>query len=161
VSDNGNPKVTSGAISPAPTRNQAEGAEGLRVPITSDRDIIIARQRGKELAARLGFSTIDLTLIATAISELSRNIVIYAKTGEIVMKPIRQAGKKGIQVVARDDGPGIPDVSRALEDGFSTSRSLGLGLPGVRRLMDAFDVVSKLNHGTMVTVTKWIIPAGD
>ena len=161
MSDNGHPKFSNAAIPPAPARNQAEGAEGVRVPITSDRDIIIARQRGKELAARLGFSTTDLTLIATAISELSRNIVIYAKTGEIVMKPIRQAGKKGIQVVARDDGPGIPDVSRALEDGFSTSRSLGLGLPGVRRLMDAFDVVSKVNHGTMVTVTKWIIPAGD
>lgn len=159
--DNANPRGSSAAPSSAAFRNQPEGADGVRVPISSDRDIIVARERGKELAARLGFSTIDLTLIATAISELSRNIVIYAKTGEIVMRPIRQAGKKGIQVVARDDGPGIPDVPRALEDGFSTSRSLGLGLPGVRRLMDVFDLVSKVNHGTMVTVTKWIMPAGD
>ncbi len=161
MSDNGNPRAPNVASLHVPTRNHAEGGEWVRVPITSDRDIITARQRGKELATRLGFSTIDLTLIATAISELSRNIVIYAKTGEIVMKPVRQAGRKGIQVVARDDGPGIPDIPRALEDGFSTSRSLGLGLPGVRRLMDSFDLVSKVNQGTTVTVAKWIIPTGD
>lgn len=87
--------------------------------------------------------------------------MIYAKSGEILREPIKQTGKKGIQVVARDDGPEIPDVTKALEDGFSTSRSLGLGLPGVRRLMDAFDVVSKVNPRTTVTVTKWIVPAGD
>ncbi len=161
MSDNGSPRASNTAPLRVPARNQPEGGGWVRVPIMSDRDIIIARQRGKELAANLGFSTIDLTLIATAISELSRNIVIYAKTGEIVMKPIRQRGKMGIQVEARDEGPGIADVSRALEDGFSTSRSLGLGLPGVRRLMDAFDLVSKVNHGTMVTVTKWLNPTGD
>ena len=77
------------------------------------------------------------------------------------MKPIRQGDRKGITVVARDEGPGIPDISRALQDGFSTSRSLGLGLPGVRRLMDAFEVVSEVNRGTTVTVKKWTIPRGD
>jgi len=129
------------------------------VPINSDRDIIIARQRGKDLAARQGFSSTDLTLIATAISELARNIVLYAKTGEIMLKPIRQGEKKGIAVVARDEGPGISDVPRSLQDGFSTSRSLGLGLPGVRRLMDTFEVVSVVNQGTTVTVKKWTIPS--
>jgi serine/threonine-protein kinase RsbT len=131
------------------------------VPIKSDRDIIIARQRGKEMAASIGFSSTDLTLIATAISELSRNIVLYAKSGEIALKPLRQGDRKGIRVVARDEGPGIPDISRALQDGFSTSRSLGLGLPGVRRLMDAFEVISEVNHGTTVTVKKWTMPRGD
>lgn len=143
-----------------PPRNRAEGTEEVFVPIKSDRDIIIARQRGKELAASIGFSSTDLTLIATAISELSRNIVIYAKSGGITMKPLRQGGRKGIRVVARDEGPGIPDIPRALQDGFSTSRSLGLGLPGVRRLMDAFELVSEVDHGTTVTVKKWATPEG-
>jgi serine/threonine-protein kinase RsbT len=143
-----------------PPRNRGEGTEEVFVPIKSDRDIIIARQRGKELAASIGFSSTDLTLIATAISELSRNIVIYAKSGGITMKPLRQGGRKGIRVVAQDEGPGIPDVSRALQDGFSTSRSLGLGLPGVRRLMDAFELVSEVNRGTTVTVRKWATPEG-
>lgn len=146
-----------GSLHP-PVRNRTEDSEEVCVPIKSDRDIIIARQRGRELAASIGFSSTDLTLIATAISELSRNIVLYAKTGEITMKPIRQGDRKGITVVARDEGPGIPDVSRALLDGFSTSRSLGLGLSGVRRLMDGFEVVSEVNHGTTVSVKKWTIP---
>jgi serine/threonine-protein kinase RsbT len=141
----------------SPGKNRAEDKQGVCVPIKSDRDIILARQRGKELASSIGFSNTDLTLIATAISELSRNIVLYAKTGEITMRPIRQGERRGMTVVARDEGPGIPDISRALQDGFSTSRSLGLGLPGVRRLMDAFEVVSAVNQGTTVTVKKWTI----
>jgi serine/threonine-protein kinase RsbT len=126
------------------------------VPIQSDLDIIAARQRGRALASELGFSGTDLTLIATSISELARNIVLYAKSGEIVMKSVQQGDKKGIEVAARDAGPGIPDLHQALHDGFSTSRSLGLGLPGVRRLMDEFDITSEANHGTTVKVKKWI-----
>jgi serine/threonine-protein kinase RsbT len=143
-----------------PAANRADGTEEVCVPIKSHRDIITARQRGKELAARTGFSSTDLTLIATAISELARNIVLYAKTGEITLRPTQQGERKGITVEARDEGPGIPDVSRALQNGFSTSRSLGLGLPGVRRLMDGFEVISAVNHGTTVRVKKWTIPAG-
>jgi serine/threonine-protein kinase RsbT len=130
----------------------------VRVAINSDRDIILARQQGRDLAARQGFSSTDLTLIATAISELARNIVLYANTGEIVLKPLQQGEKRGISVVARDRGPGIADVSRSLQDGYSTSRSLGLGLPGVRRLMDAFEIVSQLKQGTTVMAKKWTIP---
>jgi len=126
------------------------------VPIECDQDIVVARQRGRELAAELGFSGTDITLIATAISELARNIVMYAKSGEMVFKGIRQGEKKGIRVLAHDYGPGIPDVHRALQDGYSTSRSLGLGLPGVRRLMDEFEIMSELNRGTTVTVKKWV-----
>lgn len=127
------------------------------VPIKSDLDIMTARQRGREMAAELGFSGADLTIIATAISELARNIVLYAHSGEIVMKPLRQNDKRGMAVIADDDGPGIADVGRALQDGYSTSGSLGLGLPGVRRLMDDFDISSEPGRGTTVTVKKWVL----
>jgi serine/threonine-protein kinase RsbT len=125
------------------------------VSIHSDVDIVAARQRGREMAGELGFSGTDLTLIATSISELARNIVLYAKSGEIVMKAVQQGDRKGILVVARDEGPGISDVARALNDGFSTSRSLGLGLPGVRRLMDEFEISSEVDHGPTVKVKQW------
>ena len=117
--------------------------------------MVFARQKGRELAAALGFGPTDLTLVATAISELTRNIVLYAKRGRIVLKGIERDGRLGIMVVARDDGPGIPNVARALESGFSTSGGLGLGLPGVRRLTDEFDIVSEVGRGTTVTVKKW------
>ena len=117
--------------------------------------MVFARQKGRELAAALGFGPTDLTLVATAISELTRNIVLYAKRGRIVLKSIERDGTLGIMVVARDDGPGIPNVARALESGFSTSGGLGLGLPGVKRLTDEFDIVSEVGRGTTVTVKKW------
>lgn len=124
-------------------------------PIRSDLDIVAARQKGRELAAELGFSATDLTLIATAISELARNIVVYAKSGEIRVSRIEQADRKGIMIVARDRGPGIRSIRDALRDGFSTSGSLGLGLPGVKRLMDEFEIESADGRGTTVTVRKW------
>ena len=128
----------------------------IHVPILSDQDIVIARQKGRALAAALSFSSGDATLIALAISELARNIVTYAKKGEIRLKVIGSGStRQGIQVVAHDDGPGIEDVEQALRDGFSTSGGLGLGLPGVRRLVDDFQIESKQNHGTTVTITKW------
>jgi len=125
------------------------------IPVRSDADVVFARQKGRELAAALGFGPTDLTLVATAISELTRNIVLYAKRGRIVLKGIERDGRLGIMVVARDDGPGIPNVARALESGFSTSGGLGLGLPGVKRLTDEFDIVSEVGRGTTVTVKKW------
>lgn len=128
-----------------------------RIPIGSDLDIIRARQIGRAEATRLGFSSTDLTLVATAISELARNIVMYAGTGEIILRLVRTAEKRGIVVIAQDRGPGIADVEQALQDGYSTSRSLGLGLPGVRRLMDEFEVESQVGEGTTVTVRKWIL----
>ena len=107
------------------------------------------------MASQLGFTSTDLTLIATAISELARNIVLYAHQGEIVLKIAEEGARHGIGVIARDDGPGIPDVERALREGFSTSRSFGMGLPGVRRLVDEFKIVSEVGSGTIVTVKKW------
>jgi len=127
------------------------------VPITSSADIVTARQRGRELAARIGFTGSDLTVIAAAISELARNIVEYAKSGEIVIAPASKGSRAGIQVVARDEGPGIPDVPRAVQAGYSTGSGLGLGLPGVRRLMDDFDIDSVVGRGTTVTTRKWIL----
>ena len=123
--------------------------------INSDQDIVAARQSGRALAAEVGFSATDSTLIATAISELARNIVSYARKGEITVKTIHGSSRHGILVVASDNGPGIPDVLQAMRDGFSTSGSLGLGLPGVRRLMDEFQIASQPGRGTIVTVKKW------
>jgi serine/threonine-protein kinase RsbT len=127
----------------------------IRVEINSDQDIVIARQKGRILAGELGFSAGDATLIATAISELARNIVSYARTGEIKLKGIHGSSRIGILVIASDNGPGIIDIRQALRDGFSTSGSLGLGLPGVRRLMDDFEISSQPGKGTMVAVKKW------
>lgn len=127
----------------------------IRVEINSDQDIVVARQRGRVMASELGFSSGDATLIATAISELARNIVSYAQKGEIRLKGIHASSRAGILVVASDRGPGIADIRQALRDGFSTSGSLGLGLPGVRRLMDEFEIASQPGQGTVVTVKKW------
>ena len=127
----------------------------IRVPINSDKDIVGARQEGRTLAMSLGFSPGDATLLATAISELARNIVTYANVGDILLDTVNGAARLGMQVVARDEGPGIADVQQALRDGFSTSGGLGLGLPGVRRLVDEFQIVSDGTSGTTVTIRKW------
>lgn len=128
----------------------------VRIPIAHDADIVTARQEGRGMAASIGFSGSDLTVIATAISEIVRNIVVYAKSGEVQLSPISQGGRRGIQIVAQDRGPGIPDIPRAMMDGYSTGGSLGLGLPGARRLMDEFDIVSTLGKGTTITMKKWM-----
>ena len=127
---------------------------GVQVFIRSDVDIVTARQAARELASRLGFSRTDLTLIATAVSEVTRNIVRFAGSGEIVIELV-EGPRRGLRVVATDHGPGIDDVHKALTDGYSTYNGLGLGLPGARRLMDEFELVSKAGAGTTVTMTKW------
>jgi len=126
-----------------------------RIAIRADMDIVAARQCGRTLAAELGFSNTDATLIATAISELARNIVIYAKEGEITVSTLHKSESCGIVVVAHDNGPGIPDLEQAMKMGYSTSGSLGFGLPGVNRLMDEFKIDSRPGHGTTVTIKKW------
>jgi serine/threonine-protein kinase RsbT len=127
------------------------------VSIESVNDIVTARRQGRTLAERMGFSSSEATLLATAISELARNIVAYAQRGEVVIRPTNHAGRQGVVVIARDDGPGISDVKLALQQGYSTSGGLGLGLPGVRRIMDSFTVDSGPGRGTTITVTKWKI----
>ena len=132
--------------------------EEVTVSISQDKDIVTARQRGRAMASKIGFSSTDQISIATAISELSRNIVEYAREGEIVIAMVRAQdnGQPGIQIVARDNGPGINDVGLAMKDGYSTSRSLGLGLPGTKRLMDEFEIDSKPGKGTRITIRKWL-----
>src|SRR5258707_12014813 len=126
------------------------------VAIRSDGDIVAARQQGRSLAAAIGFTATDATLIATAISELARNILLYAGEGEVMMRRVEISLRKGIVICARDKGPGIRSIEDALRDGYSTSGGLGLGLPGVKRLMDEFAIESELGQGTMVTVKKWL-----
>jgi serine/threonine-protein kinase RsbT len=127
----------------------------VRVRITTDEDIVTARQEGRRLSAGLGFSSTDLTLIATAISEVARNIRIYAGEGQVQLRLVREGPREGIVVVARDRGPGIADLELAMQDGYSSGGSSGLGLPGARRLMDEFDIRSKLGEGVTVTMKKW------
>ena len=138
---------------PLMERGQARDDE-IRIPIQGDGDIVAARQAARELASRLGFSKTDLTLIATAVSEVARNIVRFAGLGEIVVELLDQP-RRGVRVVAMDTGPGIADVEQALTDGYSTYHGLGLGLPGARRLMDEFAIMTEIGRGTTVTMTKW------
>jgi serine/threonine-protein kinase RsbT len=126
-----------------------------RIAIGADADVVTARAEGRALAGSLGFSTTELTLIATAISEVARNIVVYAGEGEIELRIVRDDDREGFVVVARDEGPGIEDVALALRDSYSTGEGLGLGLPGSRRLMDDFEIESTPGKGTTVTLTKW------
>lgn len=127
-----------------------------RIAIESDADVVTARQRARELAADLELSSTDQTLLATAISEVARNITTYATRGEVRLRIIRDnGGRQGVEVVAQDDGPGIDDLGRAMQDGYTTGGGLGLGLPGARRLVDEFDVQSAVGQGTTVTLVKW------
>lgn len=121
----------------------------------SDVDVLKARKYGKELAASLQFSNSERTIIATAISEIARNTVLYAKSGCMHLKLIRNGTRRGLLIIAEDEGPGIPDLRLAMQDGYTTSRGLGIGLPGAKRLMDEFDIVSEVGKGTTVTMKKW------
>jgi serine/threonine-protein kinase RsbT len=131
-------------------------ADALHIPIRTDTDIVEARLAARALASQIGFTGGDLVLIATAVSEIARNIVEYARPGQMVMSRVQQAGRRGLMIVAKDAGPGIRDVSKALEEGYTTARGLGMGLPGARRLMDEFEINSKLGRGTTVIMKKWM-----
>jgi serine/threonine-protein kinase RsbT len=129
-----------------------------RIAIESDADVVTARQRARALAVGLEMPSTDQTLLATAISEIARNITTYATRGEVLLSIVRDAGppaREGIRVIARDRGPGIPDIEQALQDGWTSGNGLGLGLPGARRLVDEFDIESAPSEGTTVTLVKW------
>ena len=130
-------------------------SDDIVVPIERDDDVVIARQQARELAASLGLAGTDLTLLATAISEVARNITTYAGRGVVRIRTVRKGTRAGVEVVASDDGPGIVDLDMALRDGYSTGRGLGLGLPGAKRLVDEFDVDTTVGKGTTVTMIKW------
>lgn len=128
----------------------------IRIAIKSDADVIKVRQQARLMAKELGFSASDSTLIATAISELARNIVEYACNGEIILSLLSLGQQRGISIIARDNGPGIANIERAMQDGYSTGKGLGLGLPGTKRLMDEFEISSVVGQGTVVKVKKWV-----
>src|SRR5699024_993703 len=140
----------------------SSGIGGMTVPLKScikinhEWDIVEARQLGRDIARKLGFGTVDQARITTAISELARNIYLYAGHGEMCFEVIESVNKKGICLLAIDDGPGIKDISLVMEDGYTTSGGLGTGLPGVRRLMDEFDIKSENGEGTTIKTIKWV-----
>ena len=127
----------------------------VRVKIDSPADVVEARQQARALATQAGFSICDSTLITTAISEMTRNILEYASHGEIVISLLKNGSKNGVRIVARDHGPGIADVSVVMQDGYSSGKGMGMGLPGTKRLMDEFEIQSKIGKGTTVTMLKW------
>ncbi|MBS4206471.1 anti-sigma regulatory factor [Bacillus sp. FJAT-50079] len=126
------------------------------VKISNEWDIVAVRQLGRNVAKELGFGTVDQARITTAISELARNIFLYAGQGEVCILKNFVDGKRGLTIIAKDDGPGIADIRKVMEDGFTTSGGMGAGLPGVKRLMDEFDIQSKVNEGTTITTVKWL-----
>ncbi|WP_202080811.1 ATP-binding protein [Caldalkalibacillus salinus] len=126
------------------------------VQVDSELDIVAARQTGREMAKDIGFSEVEQARIATAISELARNIFLYAHTGTICISYLEEEGQMGIQIESQDRGPGISDVQQAMEDGYTTSGGLGAGLPGVKRLMDSFHIQSQSGSGTQITGIKWL-----
>jgi serine/threonine-protein kinase RsbT len=129
------------------------------IPIESDADVVTARQQAREMAGKLDLTSTDQTLLATAISEVARNITTYAKRGEVELSMIRDdGGREGIRVIARDQGPGIENLDLALQDGYTSGSGLGLGLPGARRLVDDFDIETAPGRGTTVTLVMWRRP---
>ncbi|MBM7705025.1 anti-sigma regulatory factor [Metabacillus iocasae] len=126
------------------------------VKIVTEWDIVAARQLGRNVSKELGFGTVDQARITTAISELARNIYLYAGKGEICIEKLHRVGKRGLIVIASDKGPGISDIRKVMEDGYSTSGGLGAGLPGVKRLMDEFDIESTVGEGTEIKAIKWL-----
>jgi serine/threonine-protein kinase RsbT len=128
----------------------------LRVVIESEADIVLARQKGRELAAVIGFGSADQTIVALAISEIARNIVSYAGRGEVRLASINVSGRRGLSIVAEDQGPGIANVEQAMRDGYSSAGSLGMGLPGAKRVMDQFELRSAPGQGTTVSMKKWL-----
>jgi len=128
-----------------------------RIAILIEDDIVLARKAGRELAQEMGFGAIDCVLITTAISELARNIFLYAGTGDVTLAKLDDSDEQiGIEVVVQDQGPGIEDLDKAMRDGYTTSNGLGLGLPGTRRLMDEFSVETAVGRGTTVRIRKWL-----
>ena len=131
-------------------------SEKSSVEIVTEWDIVAVRQLGRNEAKEIGFGTVDQARITTAISELARNIYLYAKLGEIEIERLRDGDRKGIAIVAKDQGPGIQDIRQVMEDGYSTSGGLGAGLPGVKRLMDTIHVDSVVGRGTIIRAEKWL-----
>ncbi|HEU5140730.1 MAG TPA: anti-sigma regulatory factor [Bacillales bacterium] len=128
------------------------------VKVNDEWGVVNARQLGRDLAKQLGFGSVDQARITTAISEVARNIYLYAPGGQICIEIVKQPGQTGLKMIASDNGPGIQDIRKAMEDGYTTSGGLGAGLPGVKRLMDEFTIRSDEGEGTEITAMKWLRP---
>lgn len=126
------------------------------VEIVTEWDIVAARQLGRNEAKAIGFGAVDQARITTAISELARNIYLYARSGEVTIERISNEEKVGLRIIAADKGPGISNLKKVMEDGYSTSGGLGAGLPGVKRLMDTMDIQSHVGNGTTIVIEKWV-----
>lgn len=126
------------------------------IQIYHEKDIVEARQLGRELTKELGFGNVDQVRITTVISELARNIFLYAPGGEISLESVHETKKTGIVIIAKDKGPGIKNIRKVLEDGYTTSGGLGAGLPGVKRIMDDFTIHSDIGVGTLIEAKKWL-----
>ncbi|MED4017334.1 MULTISPECIES: anti-sigma regulatory factor [Sutcliffiella] len=126
------------------------------VTIRNEWDIVAARQMGRNVAKEMGFGTVDQARITTAISELARNIYLYAGTGQVCLEAVTEYNKTGLRIIAQDNGPGIVNIRQVMEDGYSTSGGLGAGLPGVKRLMDNFQIDSNVGEGTRIEAVKWV-----
>ena len=127
----------------------------VRVQISSAADIVAARQEARALALEAGFSVCDSTLITTAISEITRNVLEYAQQGEVTISLLKNGSKNGVKIVVNDRGPGIANIPQVMKDGYSSRQGLGIGLPGTKRLMDEFEIRSKVGSGTTITMKKW------
>lgn len=125
------------------------------IKIGTEQDVVLFRQRLKEYATKIGMSLLNQTKLITASSELVRNILVYARQGEVVIEVVSDRIQTGIRATFKDQGPGIADIKKAMQDGYSTHKSLGLGLPGAKRLVNYFDIQSKPGHGTTVTIIRW------
>jgi serine/threonine-protein kinase RsbT len=123
--------------------------------IVKEQDVVIFRNRVKEFAVKIGMSLVNQTKLITAASELVRNMLKYANGGTVLLEIISNSGKTGVRLVFEDTGPGIKDLKEAMQDGFSTGKSLGLGLPGAKRLVNEFDIKSEFGKGTKVTIIRW------
>lgn len=133
-----------------------EGCEHLNISIDCYEDVVIARQKVRKVIVEMGYSLLDQTRVITAVSELARNMVVHAGNGTLKLYRIENATNKGITCTFADNGPGIPDIQKAMQQGFSTVNSLGLGLGGSKNLSDEFDIKSTVGKGTTVTITKWL-----
>lgn len=131
-------------------------SKSLKITIESDSDLLAARQEARSIAFDLGFSLTAVVGIVTALSEMTRNMLNYAGRGELLIESVREGDRSGILITARDEGPGIPDLQKAMMDGYSTSGGLGMGLPGIKRLMDSFEIRTEPEKGTTVIVRKWL-----
>lgn len=127
------------------------------IALESEHDIAVARGEVRSIAEWVGFRLIDQTRLATVASELARNIIKYARRGRMIAQPLdAEQGRAGLRLIFEDEGPGIPDISAAMRDGFSTGRGLGKGLPGSKRLVDVFEIESEVGRGTRVTIVRWL-----